>query len=87
MFATFEVSNPETSREESAYYFYWRSMVRKGKYLRTSKGYLFLFTAEIINTDTGAKDNLRMLANVIKVYSALDQFLLDSIPAADPRPR
>lgn len=68
--------------EESAYYFYWRSMVRKGKYLRSSKGYLFLFTAEIINTDTDAERNLRMLVNVTRVYANMDEFLLDGMADA-----
>jgi hypothetical protein len=68
--------------DESAYYFYWRSMVRKGKYLRSSEGYLFLFTAEIINTDEDAERNLRMLANVVRVYGSMDPFLLDSMADA-----
>ncbi len=68
--------------EESAYYFYWRSMVRRGKYLRSSKGYLFLFTAEIINTDTDAERNLRMLVNVTRVYANMDRFLLDGMADA-----
>ena len=68
--------------EESAYYFYWRSMVRKGKYLKSSEGYLFLFTAEIINTDIDAERNLRMLANVVRVYGGMDPFLMDSMADA-----
>ncbi len=70
------------TNEENAYYFYWRSMVRKGKYLRSSKGYLFLFTAEIINTDADAERNLRMLVNVTRVYANLDRFLLDGMADA-----
>ena len=79
------VTNPDyvcMTAEESAYYFYWRTMVRKGKYLRTSSGYLFLFTAEIINTDTDAENNLRMLVNVTRVYSSMDQVLMDGIADA-----
>ncbi len=68
--------------EENAYYFYWRSMVRKGKYLKSSRGYLFLFATEIINTDTDAEKNLRMLVNVVRVYSSMDQFLLDGMADA-----
>ena len=68
--------------EESAYYFYWRSMVRRGKYLRSSEGYLFLFTAEIINMDADAERNLRMLVNVTRVYANMDPFLLDGMADA-----
>ena len=69
----------QLNEAETAYYFYWRSMVRKGKYLRSCKGFLHLFTCEIINNDDDPKENLRMLTNVVKVYGGLDRVFMDSV--------
>ena len=54
-------------------------MVRKGKYLRSCKGFLYLFTCEIINNSDDPKTNLRLLSNVVKVYGSMDKKLLDSM--------
>lgn len=68
--------------DEKSYYFYWRSMVRKGKFLKTSRGYLYLFVNEIINTETNAEANLKNLVNVVKVYGSLDRELADNMSEA-----
>lgn len=84
-FASCELEKPSyqmMSEAESDYYFYWRSMLRKGKYLKTCRGYLYLFTCEIINTDTDAETNLRNLVNAVRVYRSTDQYLLDSMADA-----
>ena len=57
-------------------------MVRKGKYLRSCKGFLYLFTCEIINQDADPKENLRLLTNVVKVYGNLDRVMLDTMADA-----
>ena len=69
----------QLSEAETAYYFYWHSMVRKGKYLRSCNGFLHLFTCEIINNEDDPKNNLRLLTNVVKVYGNLDRILLDTM--------
>ena len=57
-------------------------MVRNGKYLRSCKGFLYLFTCEIINNSDDPKENLRLLSNVVKVYGSVDKKLLDSMADA-----
>lgn len=63
------------SEKEKSYYFYWRTMVRKGKFVKSSPGYLYLFTDEIINNNKKSAENLKNLMNVIGVYRSLDPAL------------
>lgn len=70
------------SDRESDYYFYWRSMIRKGRYLRTSDGYLYLFTCEIINMDRDVRNSLNQMVGAIKVYRNHSPALLDMMSDA-----
>ena len=51
-FATFYSYMPQYSqltREQKNYYFYWRDMVRRGKFIKTDYSYIYLFVYEILN--------------------------------------
>lgn len=51
-FATFYSYMPQYSqltREQKNYYFYWRDLVRRGKFIKTDYSYIYLFVYEILN--------------------------------------
>ena len=51
-FAQFYSYMPQYSqlnKAQKSYYFYWRSEMRKGRYIRTDYSYLYLYVYEIIN--------------------------------------
>ncbi len=39
----------QLTREQKNYYFYWRDMVRRGKFIKTDYSYIYLFVYEILN--------------------------------------
>ena len=55
-FITSDLEHPsynDLSRDQFAYYLYWRDMFREGRCLDTDTGYVNLYLTELINTDKG----------------------------------
>lgn len=67
--------------EELDYYFHWRSMARRGRFIKASPGMLHLFTSEIIDMGDGA-ESLGLLVAAIGAYRDLDADLLDMMADA-----
>lgn len=60
----------QLSTEQRDYYFFWRSRVRAGEYLRTEESYFYLYVYEIINLPDKIvpAEGARMLARVWAAY-------------------
>lgn len=72
-FAQFYSYMPQYSqltRSQRDYYFYWRSELRAGKYIKTDYSYLYLYVYEILNLPDKipAREGLRLLVNVWREY-------------------
>jgi hypothetical protein len=71
------------SREQGRWYFYWRSQVRQGKYLRTDLSYIMLHIYEVIhlvgfkNPNDAFKHLNNLWRNYRNQYPRLDDFLVD----------
>ena len=66
---------------QSAYYFYWRSEVRRGHFLKTDNSYLFLYIYEILNLPDlvppaeGAKLLCALWSNYRASFRYLDKYI------------
>ncbi len=66
---------------QRAWYFYWRSQVKKGNYLETDLSYIFIYIYELINEVgyTSKEEGYQLLQQIWKVYRAtfpkLDTYL------------
>ena len=72
-FAQFYSYMPQYSqlnKAQKSYYFYWRSEIRKGRYIKTDYSYLYLYVYEIINLPDLVKptDGIKLLCRVWKEY-------------------
>ena len=52
------------------YYFYWRDMIRRGKYIKTDYSYIYLFVYEILNLPDKipAEQGIKLLTNLWRAY-------------------
>lgn len=68
----------QMSREQKNYYFFWRSRLREGKFLRTDYSYLYLYVYEILNLPDKIepKEGILLLAALWRTYR-------DCLPAID----
>ena len=57
---------------QKSYYFWWRSQLREGKYIKSDYSYLYLYVYEILNLPDKIppKDGIRMLCRVWREYRA-----------------
>lgn len=55
---------------QKQYYFYWRDMVRRGKYIKSDYSYLYLFVYEILNLPDKVppEEGLKLLCTLWKEY-------------------
>ena len=72
-FASFYSYLPQYSQltsEQKNYYFYWRNMLREGKYLPSDYSYLYLYVYEILNLPDKIppEEGIRLLVSVWKHY-------------------
>ena len=72
-FAQFYSYMPQYSqlnKAQKSYYFYWRSEMRNGRYIKTDYSYLYLYVYEIINLPELVKpaDGIKLLCRVWKEY-------------------
>ena len=83
-FAPFYSYMPQYSQLNSAqknYYFYWRSEVRRGRYIKTDYSYIYLFVYEILNLPDKItpEDGLMLLCRLWREYRAdlprIDDFM------------
>ena len=60
----------QLTQAQKNYYFYWRSTVRRGKYVKTDYSYLYLFAYEVINLPEriSPEEGLRLLVGIWKNY-------------------
>lgn len=60
----------QMTEEQRAYYFYWRSELRRGRYLRSDYSYLYLYVYEILNLPDKipAQEGLLLLCTLWKQY-------------------
>lgn len=74
-FAPFYSYMPQYSQLNSAqknYYFYWRSEVRRGRFIKTDYSYIYLFVYEILNLPDkiSPEDGLMLLCKLWREYRA-----------------
>ncbi len=55
-------------KSQCDYYLYWRSQVRKGKFLKTDNGYIRLFVTEIVSCSDDPKDAVMLLRRLKETY-------------------
>ena len=72
-FAQFYSYMPQYSqlnKAQKSYYFYWRSEMRKGRFIKTDYSYLYLYVYEIINLPdlVMPTDGIRLLCRVWREY-------------------
>ena len=69
-FYSFMPQYTQLTQPQKNYYFYWRSMLRCGKYIKTDYSYFYLYVYEIINLPERitAEEGLRLLVDVWKNY-------------------
>jgi hypothetical protein len=72
-FAQFYSYMPQYSqlnKAQKSYYFYWRSEMRQGRYIRTDYSYLYLYVYEIINLPDiiEPKQGIKLLCNLWREY-------------------
>jgi len=69
-FYSFMPQYTQLTQPQKNYYFYWRTMLRHGKYIRTDYSYFYLFVYEIINLPERipASEGLKLLIDVWKNY-------------------
>ncbi len=60
----------DMDEDQSGFYIYWRTMARRGTYLNTDVGYLWLYVVEIINHDEDPVETQRMLDDALEAYSS-----------------
>ena len=60
----------QLNEAQKNYYFYWRTMVRSGEYIKTDYSYLYLYVYEIINLPDLIlpKDGIKILARLWRAY-------------------
>ena len=60
----------QLTQEQRAYYFYWRSALRRGEYLQTEESYFYLYVYEIINLPhlIRPEDGIVMLCKAWQAY-------------------
>ena len=74
-FAQFYSYMPQYSQLNKAqkdYYFYWRSEMRRGRYIKTDYSYVYLYVYEILNLPDliPAEDGVRLLCRLWREYRA-----------------
>lgn len=76
---------PDTmTAEQLAFYVYWRTMARRGTFLDTDQGYVWLFCSEIINHDDDPAAVQSLLNRMYHVYDCTGSFSEDlGITACD----
>ena len=83
-FAQFYSYMPQYSqlnKAQKSYYFYWRSEMRQGRYIRTDYSYLYLYVYEIINLpdkiepEKGVKLLCRLWREYRKALPRIDMYL------------
>ena len=64
--------------EQKKYYFFWRDMIRRGKYIKTDYSYVYLYAYEILNLPDkiSREEGLDLLVKVWKTYR-------DQLPVLD----
>ncbi len=69
-FYSFMPQYTQLTQPQKNYYFYWRTMLRSGKYIKTDYSYLYLYVYEILNLPERipAEEGLRLLVNLWKNY-------------------
>ena len=62
----------QLSQSQKNYYFYWRSEMRRGKYIKTDYSYVYLYVYEILNLPDKipAEKGIELLCNVWREYRA-----------------
>lgn len=60
----------QMTTEQKKYYFFWRDMLRRGKYIKTDYSYVYLYAYEILNLPDkiSKEEGLRLLVDVFKTY-------------------
>ncbi len=54
--------------EQSAFYLYWRTQVRKGRYPTTDLGYVWLYLCELINSEDDPEDVYQSIVSLGEAY-------------------
>ncbi len=73
----------QLTEAQLAYYFYWRSALRRGEYLQTEESYFYLYVYEIINLPEiiHPKDGVTLLCNAWAAYRSrfprIDKFMAE----------
>ena len=69
-FYSFMPQYTQLTLPQKNYYFYWRSMVRRGSYIKTEYSYLYLYAYEVINLPEliAPKDGIKILVSLWKNY-------------------
>lgn len=63
------------SPEQLAFYVYWRTMARRGVFLDTDRGYVWLFCTELINHDDDPVAVQDMLNRMLNAYETRGSYL------------
>ena len=76
---------PDTmTAEQLAFYVYWRTMARRGTFLDTDRGYMWLFSAEVVSHDDDPVAVQALLDQATRVYDNGFSFIDDiGIAACD----
>lgn len=69
-FYSFMPQYTQLSQPQKNYYFYWRTMLRRGKFIKTDYSYFYLYVYEILNLPERipSEEGLRLLVSVWKNY-------------------
>ena len=77
-FVTSDMEHPsysDLSRDQFAYYLYWRDMFREGRRLDTDCGYVNLYLTELINTDRG-EATAGIISRLLEAYGDCEGSLI-----------
>ena len=71
-FYSFMPQYSQLNRAQKSYYFYWRSEMRQGRFIKTDYSYLYLYVYEIINLPDVIRpeDGVRLLCRIWREYRA-----------------
>lgn len=69
-FYSYKPQYSQMNQEQKRYYFYWRDLVRRGKYIKTDYSYISLFVYEILNLPDKIEkeEGLGLLCSLWRAY-------------------
>lgn len=77
-----KISYRSMSPEQYAFYIYWRTMARRGTFLDTDRGYMWLFCTELINLDGDPQEIQDFLERMFEAYDIPGSYIDDLKEAA-----